>query len=91
VYIWSFCKYFINITRSKPHCPTCNRAFEKDSDVTALKEDLNDEIKKIPGKVQNLQSKLKRAEEREKKLQSLLPDKKQADLLNTEAKNYLKP
>ncbi len=47
-------------------------------------QDLNDEIKKIPGKVQSLQARLKRAEVRQEKLQALLPDKKQADLLKTE-------
>ncbi len=70
--------------RSKPHCPTCNRCFEKDFEAAALIQELNDEIKKIPGKVQSLQAKLKRAEVRLEKLQALLPDKKQADLIKTE-------
>ena len=76
---------FCFLYRSKPCCPTCNRAFEKDSEVKSLIEDLEGEIKKIPSKVQSLQAKLKRALVKQDKLQALLPDKKQADILKKEA------
>jgi len=52
--------------------------------VQALLDDLESEIKKIPGKVQNLQAKLKRATIKQDKLQAILPDKKRADELRRE-------
>jgi hypothetical protein len=52
--------------------------------VQALLDDLDSEIKKIPGKVQNLQAKLKRATVKQDKLQAILPDKKRADELRRE-------
>lgn len=76
--------FFLFPSRSKPCCPTCSRPFEKDSEVEALLEDLESEIKKIPSKVQNLQAKLKRAVAKLDKLQSLFPDKKQSDELKRE-------
>jgi DNA repair exonuclease SbcCD ATPase subunit len=76
--------------RSKTCCPTCNRPFDNDSDVQNLLEDLESEIKRIPGKVQNLQAKLNRADAKQEKLQSLLPDKKQADQLKLEVGQTVK-
>ena len=68
----------------KPSCPTCNRHFDTNSEVDDLKKDLEKEIKKIPGKVHSIQNKLQRAIERQEKLQTLLPEKKQTDEMKLE-------
>ena len=68
----------------KPSCPTCNRHFDKNSEVEDLKKELEKDIKKIPGKVHSIQNKLQRAIERQEKLQTLLPEKKQTDEMKVE-------
>ena len=54
--------------------------------MKALLDDLESEIKKIPGKVASLQAKLKRAVVKQDKLQALLPDKRNADELRREVR-----
>ncbi len=57
--------------------------------MEALLEELENEIKRIPSKVQSLQAKLKRAVAKQDRLQSLLPDKKQADELKREVSSFV--
>ena len=64
---------------SKSCCPTCNRNFDSQTEANEVKRELENDIKRIPSKVQSIQNKLLKLTKRFDKFQSLLPEKKQTD------------
>ena len=73
----------------KPSCPTCNRHFDSNSEVSDLKRNLENDIKKIPSKVLSIQNKLQKATQRYDKLQVLLPEKKQTDEMKIDVQRQI--
>ena len=74
----------------KPSCPTCNRHFDTNSEANDLKRDLENDIKKIPSKVQSIQNKLQKATQRYDKLQVFLPEKKQTDEMKIDVQRQIR-
>ena len=64
---------------SKSCCPTCNRNFDSQTEANEVKRELENDIKRIPSKVQSIQNKLQKLTKRFDEFQSLLPEKKQTE------------
>jgi len=58
----------------EPACPTCSREFAKKNEAAELKQDLEDKIAAIPGKVKSLQLKVKQKTARMENLQKVRPE-----------------